>query len=115
MLTKRLDEKRAGGREEGVVDCRSTEIDPRNDSHAASIVAYHGEVERPFGDGSIANRDARRSSAAFGGTRCGEDVAEDFVVALVARVLEQSLGTPLEPDDRGPRRRPRRPIVDRQL
>src|SRR6266851_2870216 len=45
MLTKRLDEKRAGGREERVVDCRSTEIDPRNDSHAAPIVAYHGDLE----------------------------------------------------------------------
>ena len=55
------------------------------------------------------------SSASLGGTCSGEDVAEDFVIALVARVLEQSLGTPFEPDDRGPRPRPRHRIVDREL
>src|SRR5438094_9367399 len=55
----------------------------------------------------------RYSAALFARASAREHVVEDFVIALVAGVLEQALGAALEPDDRRPRRRPRRRIVDR--
>src|SRR5439155_2806003 len=55
------------------------------------------------------------SPALLGGSRRSEDVAQDFIVAFVARVLVQARVALFQLNDRRPRLRPHRRVVDLDL